>query len=327
MNNVATAQKPSNGTAPVPPRANRMTLAAITSGVVPAPYRLLIHGKDGCGKTTFGAGAPKPVFLGTEDGTGHIDVARFPVPETWDDVLDAVKTLTEDRGGFETLVVDSLDWAEPLLWAHVCRTANVKEIESVGGGFGKGYVAAVDGWRIFLAALERLQEKQRMHVILIAHSLIKKFANPEGEDYERYVLALHDKSAGILRQWAHAVYWSTFETFAGPKKKGERSKGVSTGARLLYTQPSAAYDAKDRYCVPETLPLNWDEFDAAVKAAAPADPKALASEIERKAKQLGGELEAKTMAALGRAGGNAAKLAQLNDWVSAKIGINNERSE
>ncbi|WP_242394827.1 ATP-binding protein [Anaeromyxobacter oryzisoli] len=321
----ATLMKPSTHAAA--PRQNRMTLSSITSGVIEAPYRLLVHGRDGVGKSTFGSNAPAPVFLGTEDGTGHLDVARFPAPETWEDVLDAIRTLTADSGGFKTLVIDSIDWAEPLLWKQVCAAAGVDGIEEVGGGYGKGYTAALDGWRALLAALERLQAVRGMHVVLLAHSVIKKFANPEGEDYERYVIAMHDKSAALVRQWAKGVYFAQFETFAVAKKKGEKVKGVSTGARLLWTQPSAAFDAKDRYFLPEHVPLDWEDFDAAVKAASPTDPEALTAEIRRKAELVGGEVGAKALAAFERHASDPIALAKINDRLNARLAEKREREE
>lgn len=320
---TATKQNPP-ASPPAPVRVNRMTLASVTSGKVTGPYRLLVHGVDGVGKSTFGANAPAPVFLGTEDGTEHLEVARFPSPEGWEDVLDAVRSLTESPSDYRTLVLDSLDWAEPMLWRHVCQRDKVASIEEVGGGFGKGYVAALDGWRSLLAALERLQRERGMHVILIAHSLIKVFKNPEGDDFDRYVLKLHDKAAGLVREWCKGVFFANYETFA-VKDRAKRIRGVSTGARLLYTQRTAAFDAKDRYGLPESLPLSWEEFEKAAKAGQPADPMALTTEIRRKAEQLGGELGAGALAAIDRAGGDARKLAQLNDWANAKLAEKAER--
>jgi hypothetical protein len=309
---------------PPPPRPVRMTLGAVTKGVVLAPYRLVIHGTDGVGKTTFAADAPAPIFLGAEDGTGHLDVARFPAPENWLDVLDAVRTLTNETHDFKTLVVDSLDWVESHIWQHVCDTSGADTIEDVGGGYGKGYTAALDLWRVFLAGLERLQATKGMHVILIAHSLIKLFKNPEGDDFERYTIKLNDKAAGLCREWSKGVYFANYETFA-VKEKSKRVKGVSTGARLLYTQRTAAYDAKDRYGVPESFPLSWEDFDAAAKAASPADPKALASEIARKAKLLGGEIETFATDYLAQHEGDAAALAKLNDRLNGKLADKREQ--
>jgi hypothetical protein len=208
---------------------------------------------------------------------------------------------------------------EPFIWQNVCDAAGVDHLEEVGGGYGKGPAAALDLWRRLLSAIERLQAAKGMHVILIAHNQIKPFKNPEGDDWERYVLKLHPGAAGLCREWVKAVYFANYETFA-VKDKAKRIRGVSTGARLLYTQRTAAYDAKDRYGLPASLPLSWEDFDAAAKAASPADPKALAGEIERKAKLLGGEIETFATEYLGKHAGDAVALAKLNDRLNGKLG-------
>lgn len=311
---------------PVPMRANRMTLASIKSGRITGPYRLLVHGVDGVGKSTFGAAAPSPVFLGTEDGTDHLDVARFPVPQAWEDVLDAIGTLADAPGQYKTLVVDTLDWAEPLIWKYLCVKHKVDSIEEVGGGYGKGYTAAIDEWRVFLAALERLQRERQMNVVLLAHSFIKQFKNPEGDDFDRYILKMNDKAASVVREWCKGVYFANFQTFA-VKDKAKRIRGISTGSRLLYTQRTGAYDAKDRYGLPESLSLSWEEFEAAAKAGAPGDPADLKEEITRKAKDLGGDLEKATLESLSRVGADAAKLSHLNSWVNAKVAEKAEKEK
>ena len=305
-------------------KQNRMTLASITKGKRPTPFRLLIHGVDGVGKSSFAAAAPAAIFLGPEDGTNHLDVARFPVPTSWEDVMDALRTLAADKGGFETLAIDSLDWLEPLVWKHVCETAGVKTIEEVSGGYGKGYVAALDEWRRFLAALEYLQRVQGMHVVLVGHSLIKAFRNPEGEDFDRYTLKLHDKAAALCREWSDGVYFAQFETFS-VKDKTKRVKGVSTGARLLFTQRTAAFDAKDRYGLPDRIPLDWAEFQAAAAKVRPADIQTMVEIIKANAETLGGELKGQTLELLAKAGGDAEKVAKLMTWTQAKVGLKAEK--
>lgn len=309
----------SNPIRPVPPpRANRMTLAAVTKGRVAAPFRELLHGGDGVGKSTWASEAPSPIFLCAEDGVKHLDVARFPAPEQWQDALDAVATLTADPGPYQTLVVDTIDWLESLVFDKVCNDSGVRSIEEVGGGYGKGYIAALQEHRVLIAALERLQRTRGLHVLLLAHSAVKLFKNPEGDDFERYVLKFHDKSAALYREWCEGVYFANYETFA-VKDKAKRVRGVSTGARLMYTERTAAYDAKNRYGLPSSLPLDWSEFVAAVAAARPADPKALAQEITRKAAQLGGEIEEKSRALVAGNPEDASLLARLNDRLNAKL--------
>ena len=61
------ATKPPSQAAP-----SRMTLASVARGKIISAPRALCYGPEGIGKSTFGAGAPSPIFLGAEDGTGTL---------------------------------------------------------------------------------------------------------------------------------------------------------------------------------------------------------------------------------------------------------------
>lgn len=311
----ALKQPPSIQPTPAP---SRMRIAAVSRGVRTEPHKVLIFGGPGLGKSTFAADAPDPVFLDTERGTAHLDVPRFPVPETWQDALDAVHELETSEHSFKTFVIDTLDHLEPLLWAKVCADAGVRSIEDVGGGYGKGYIAATDGWRQLLAGLERLREKRGMNIVLVGHSWIRPFKDPESEGYDRYELKLNAKAAGLLKEWSDTVLFANYETFAH-EGKSKRVRGVSTGARMLYTARTAAYDAKNRSNLPDSIPLSWQEFDAAVQANRPAAPEVLKEQIEAAGSKLPAELQKQTSEYLAKAGTDATKLAKLLDWVNAKI--------
>lgn len=302
-----------------PPKPSRMTLGAVKKGKPDGPIRVTIHGPGGIGKTTFGANAPNPIFIGAEDGFGQLDVARFPKPETFNEILEAINALIIEQHEYQTLVVDSLDWIEPLIWRQICAADNVKSIEEVGGGYGKGYTAAVDQWRRFIAGLEQLQTKRGMHVVLIAHTQVKTFKNPEGEDYDRYILKLNEKAAGLVKEWSDAMLFAKYERMALKDSKTKRVRGVDTGARLVFTEERAAYDAKNRYSLPESLPLAWGDFFSAVKAGRVAEPKALIEEIKRKAAELGGDIATKTAELLAQVGEDTPKLAVLNNRLNARL--------
>jgi hypothetical protein len=141
--------------------------------------RILIHGVAGVGKTTFAAGSLKPVFVLTEDGLGTLDVPRFPLAKTFDEVMEALAALYTDAHEFETIVVDSVDWLEPLIWQRACRDNDWASIEAAG--YGKGYVAALDLWRQYLEGLNARRDQRGMTVIQIAHTDIKRFDSPEHE--------------------------------------------------------------------------------------------------------------------------------------------------
>lgn len=310
-----------NKTAPKP-TPPKWTLADVTTGRKQQPFRVLLSGVEGIGKSTFAAGAPKPIFLGAEDGAGMLDVPRLPQPATWADAFRAVELLTTETHQFQTLVVDTVDWLEPLVWAHVC--ARDKKLNSEGEpdiesyGFGKGYSTALDEWRKFLAGLERIRAKG-MHVVLLAHTHLKTFKNPLGEDFDRYELKLNLKAGGLLKEWVDALLFANYETFAIKKdstSKFEKAKGISSGARYIYTERTAGYDAKNRYSLPPQLALSWSEFEAAAKGG--ADPDALLSAIHAGLSRLAPAEQVKVAAAIGRAGRDIAKLSQLANYVAVK---------
>lgn len=250
------------------PAPKRMTLGAVTKASGPQPLRVLLYGPEGIGKTSFGAAAPAPIFLGPEDGTAFLPVKpwRFPEPQCWTDVLDAVRELTTQRHEFQTLVLDTLDWIEPLVWQHICRRDGQAGIEAYG--YGKGYVAALDEWRLAIAALEQLRRAKGMHVVALAHAHIKPFKNPEGDDYDRFTLKIHDKAGGLWKEWSDAVLFANYETFL--KKEGNRTRATGSGARFVYTQRRAAFDAKNRFDLAERLPLDWSDFALATSLPGPA---------------------------------------------------------
>ena len=92
-----------------PPEAKRMFIGSITRAAPKKPDRIFLYGTEGVGKTTFAAGAPKPIFVAAEDGLGDLDVDVFPTHRGPRDVLDAIETLTVEECDFETVVIDTLD--------------------------------------------------------------------------------------------------------------------------------------------------------------------------------------------------------------------------
>jgi len=309
---------------PPTPGPARMTLRNITSGKQERPLRVIVFGTDGVGKSSFGAAAPKPLFLCAEDGTAHLDVARFPVPHTWMEVLEAIRVLTHEEHDFKTLVVDTLDWLEPLCWQHVCQLHGKQSPEDFG--FGKGYVLAVDQWRALLGRLDILVRNRRMNVVLLAHSLVKKVDDPQVGAFDRYQMKLHDKSSAVLREWVDAVLFARHDLKV--IERNGKARGMSSGNRLLHTTWTAAYDAKNRFDLPETLPLDWEEFEQACKAHAPADPGKLLAEIEELLPQLRDEeTRAKAAAYAREKAGNAAALAQALDKLRSRVALQGEGGE
>lgn len=291
-----------------------MSLGAVTKGRQTKPQRIVLYGTEGVGKSTFAADAPSPIFICSESGTEHLDVARFPAPSSWRDVIDACDALMGEHT-YRTVAIDTLDWLEPICWAHTCATrkSGDKRVEHIEDyGFAKGYVYALDVWRQFLERLDRLRDERRMNVILLAHSHVKMFKNPDGEDFERYELKLHGKACALFKEWADFVLFAAHETHT--HKQNNRAKGIATGARIIHTERTAAWDAKNRAGLPATLPLSWEAFTAGLAGESPETWR------ERIAALLEGapaELAARVTKAVADAGDDGTTLAKIANKLSA----------
>jgi hypothetical protein len=306
-------------------QAQRIPLASLKPARVDAPWRILVHGLPGIGKTTFAAKMPAPIFICAErSGADEHEVVRWPEEiASFADLRQAIHRLTDEEHSFRSLVVDMVDDIEPLVWAEVIRKEGKgsKTIEDVGGGFMKGYTAALDEWRVFASDLERLQAKRGMNVLLLAHATRRDFKDPERPNYDRWEPNLNKKAAGFLVGWCKTVLFAQEETFTtkldGEKAKG---KGVSTGVRVLRTRYNPAYDAKNRHSLPDPLPLDAGAFADAMKAHRVASPEELRASIASKLEELGDPaVTEKVKAALETAGDKTADLEVINGRLEANI--------
>ena len=246
-----------------------ISLASISRKRSISAPRVVVYGVDGIGKSTFAAGAPNPIFIFTEDSIGTLDVPHFPIAKTPSDVEQALGALYSEKHNYQTVVLDTADWCEALIDADIQATHDAKEL-----AYGKGTVKLAERWRALLAGFEALRNDRGMCVIILAHCEIKRFDSPETEPYDRYQLKLSGRSGDVLREWSDAVLFANYrvaikKTEIGFDKKV--SRGFSTGERLLYTNDRPAYRAKNRYSLPDELPLSWDALAGAIAAGRPAE--------------------------------------------------------
>ena len=205
------------------------------------------------------------MFVLTEDGLGTLDVPHFPLARKFEDVMEALAALYSEPHDFKTVVIDSVDWLEPLIWVRTCQDNGWPSIEEPG--YGKGYIAALGPWRDYLEGLNALRNERGMTVIQIAHTEIRRFDSPEHEPYDRYVIKLHARAAALLQEHSDVVLFanyriSTVKADVGFNKKVTRALG--SGERVLYTAERPAFLAKNRFGLPDSLPLSWEAFAAAM---------------------------------------------------------------
>lgn len=233
-----------------------MMLSQIQTGVIHTPPRVVIYGTNGVGKTSLAAGAPGPILIQTEDGADQIGVPRFPLAQSLDDVFMQIGELVTEEHGFKTVIFDSVDWAERMVWKHVCEKNGWKSIETPG--YGRGYVEAEETWRSLVEGFDDLRAKKGMAVIFLAHCEVKRFDDPTNAGYDRYQIAVHKNVSGIIRDWADAVLFLNWRTMVQENDQGmgrKITKGKGNGQRILYTEERPAAIAKNRYGMPDKIDL------------------------------------------------------------------------
>jgi len=163
-------------------KGGMMQISDIRKGKNPRPRRAMIYGSHGLGKSTWCSKAPNPIFIQTEDGLGEIDCSSFPLAESYDQVVQAIKSILDEEHTYETLIIDSLDWLERLIWQDVCRKKDVKNIEDIP--YAGGYKLALSQWNNVLEGLSVLRHNRKMHILLTAHTRIEKFEVQGGAEKE-----------------------------------------------------------------------------------------------------------------------------------------------
>lgn len=300
------------------------TLSSVTKGKIQSPITVVMHGSEGVGKSSFPMSAPAPIYIPTEDGTNELDIVRFPRPKTWAELGSYVNDLATEAHNYKTVVIDTLDGAEPLCWQHVIDAANAaskdKKIDSIEGiPYGKGYVAAVEAWRGLRSGLDRIKAKG-INVVLLAHSVVKNFKSPDPsiEPFHRYEMKLNGQAAALWKEWPDCVLFANHEILS-TETEDKRVVGVSSGRRIMRTMHTAAWDAKNRYNLPDPLPLSWAEFEKAVNAGRSTSQSSLVDEIRVLAEKAPEDVKKQVPGIIERAGGDVNKLNQAKSWIASKI--------
>lgn len=235
-------------------------LESVHLGPVKRPRRTVLYGVHGIGKSTWAASWPNPIFVPTEDGIADLDVARFPLCLELNSAYGAIIELGGGGHEFETVVVDSADWLERLIWKKVCSNEGKKAITDFPYGTGYGKSAAI--FNDMLTACNGCRDSG-MHVVVLAHCEIKRFENPEGDSYDRYVPKLHRDTAALLQEWADEVLFATYKVNVRKAAEGfnkDRGVGIGAGERVIRTTERPAHLAKNRLNLPDELPLDFDKY-------------------------------------------------------------------
>lgn len=246
----------------------------ITSGKIASAQKIVIYGPEGIGKSSFAAKFPRPLFIDTEGSTKWMDVQRFDKPTSWTMLNSQVQYVKQNRSICDTLIIDTIDWAEQLCINDICAAYNKKGIEDFG--YGNGYVYEKEAFGKFLNSLEEVVEAG-IHVVLTAHAQLRKFEQPdELGAYDRWELKLGKKTGSqispLVKEWADMVLFANYETFAVQTDDQGKKFKAQGGTRVMYTSHHPCWDAKNRCGLPDKLPFDYAQIAHCIGGTATPAP-------------------------------------------------------
>ena len=257
----------------------------ISNGIIPSKQKVVIYGPEGIGKSTLASKFPRPLFIDTEGSTKKLNVNRFEEkPTSWAMLNNYIQYVKQNPDVCDTLVIDTMDWAERLCVEDVLNTYGKKGIEDFGYGNGYGYVAEAVGR--LLNTLQDLVDSDVCNVVLNCHSQLKRFDQPdEAGSYDRYELKLGKKTnsqtSPLIKEWADMILFCNYETFAvAADKEGKKFKAQG-GQRVMYTTHHPCWDAKNRDGLPDKLPMDYEEIAHIIEGkSAPVPPPQKAQPVK-----------------------------------------------
>lgn len=243
----------------------------ITSGKVHTAVKTVIYGAEGIGKTTLAAQFPSPLFIDTEGSTKQLDVARLPAPSSWEMLMQELD-FVRDKRPCATLVIDTVDWAEQLCIADLCAKNGKSGIEDFG--YGKGWEFEKESFGKFLNKLTEVINAG-INVTLTAHAALRKFEQPdEMGSYDRWEMKLGSKTTNkispLIKEWADIVLFCNYKTMVVQTDKEGKKHKAQGNRRVMYTHHHPCWDAKNRYGLPEEIPMEYAQISHIYAPAAPA---------------------------------------------------------
>lgn len=233
----------------------------ISTGKVHTAVKTVIYGAEGIGKTTLAAQFPSPLFIDTEGSTKQLDVARLPAPSSWEMLLQELDFVISKRP-CATLVIDTVDWAEQLCIADLCAKNGKSGIEDFG--YGKGWEFEKESFGKFLNKLTEVINAG-INVTLTAHAALRKFEQPdEMGSYDRWEMKLGSKTTNkispLIKEWADIVLFCNYKTVVVQTDKEGKKHKAQGNRRVMYTQHHPCWDAKNRYGLPEEIPMEYAQI-------------------------------------------------------------------
>ncbi len=241
----------------------------LTTSPTAKAVKAVFYGPEGIGKSTLASRLPSPIFIDTEGSTAHMTLCRYPKPKDWAELMEMV----EDAGKLKikTLVIDTLDWADILCTRSLCKEKKWDSIEAAG--YGKGYVMLGEKFAELLAKLSELVDKG-INVVFCAHAQLRKIEKPEESGaYDHWELKCSKKVAPLVKEWADMVLFCNYDTMVIHGNNPMEKNRITGNKRVMYANHAPTFDAKNRFGLPDKLPLEYKSIQPVFERQPQPEPE------------------------------------------------------
>ena len=230
----------------------------------PKTAKLIIYGEAGVGKTTIAANA-NAFLIDCEGGAENIvGLVRTPYLQSWSAIkawLDEL--LITDLSGVSAIAIDTLDWMVHRIVEYVVcdldgKNSGADNLDAItntlgcshGGFFKAREIVQNIVFRQLLPALNKISAKG-ITIILLAHASNQILKNPDGSDERIAAPSIPGWLSPVFIEWADAVLYAHKD---------------NDGNRNFTTSKTSKFFAKNRYSMPEIMPMNWRVIEDAINA-------------------------------------------------------------
>jgi len=249
---------------------------------------LIVYGRQGIGKTSFGLRFPKPlrVISINEYGYDDLDDAGL-TPDGCENVLltdfpSFIKEIRESTD-VKTIVVDSMSGINQIMKEDILKIIYATDDDPARsfGSFSEGFRVHAPDWAQRIENAATVVRGKGVNVLLLGHTKTEKVKNSTYNDYQASAIDMESWPRAVLTKWAQAVLFMEMDFKVRTTKdwKGKPTESKAVGSldeevsRIMYTSKHPSHDAKNRLELPAYIHMGSSADEAYANFVEKLPPK------------------------------------------------------
>lgn len=229
----------------------------ILKGRQGGPRRVLFHGTNFIGKTTFASQAFGGCLLANLEDDRDVEMDKSPPIRTWDEWQEFWSYCDQSKDfPYKWIAIDTIDAMQRIIEKKICSDKGVESMADDKFSYGKGNKFIEAMWDRVKFQLDWLHTERGIGIILLAHSEAVKITPPDAPSYERWEPSVCEFARDLLCDWCQEVFFGSFRNYVAEEDAGfNRTRNIAKGGteRIIRTTPTAGVRAKNRLGMPDVM--------------------------------------------------------------------------